>query len=222
MPAHTPHADHPLLVHRVPPSRPLIWLGMAWEDFTHHPLASLGCGVLIALMGAVVLLFNRHPYMVAGALTAFLLVGPMMTTGLCELSRRRERGQPISFELSLKALRHNRGQVLAFSNGLMLIGLVWILLSAMLLQIAIGEAGPPIADTVWGGAWSKLSPGQLLLYFGTWYVTLMNDGAERGLAGPRHSKPGRHPVEEHRKPDRLFQSSPHAQRPLSCLSGHSV
>lgn len=170
MPAHTPPADHPLLLHHVPPSRPLIWLGMAWEDFKANPLASLAYGALVSVMGAIILLFNRHPYMVAGSLTAFLLVGPIMTTGLCELSRRREQGEKADFDLSLRALRHNRSGLFGFANRLLMIGVAWMLLSAFLLQVALGETAPSVSGTVWGGAWSGLTADQLLLYFGAWGV----------------------------------------------------
>ena len=36
---------------------------------------------------------GNHPYFVAAAVSGFLLVAPVMTTGLCELSRRRRTGE---------------------------------------------------------------------------------------------------------------------------------
>lgn len=170
MPAHIPPADSPHLLHHVPPSRPLVWLGMAWEDFKSNPLASLSYGLLVSLMGAIVLLFNRHPFMVASCLTGFLLIGPILTIGLCELSRRREQGEFANFETSLSALRHNRGGLFGFANRLVLLGVGWMLMSAVLLQVALGDVGPSVADTVWGGAWTRLSGDHLLLYFGAWLL----------------------------------------------------
>lgn len=170
MPAHIPPADNPLLVHHVPPSRPLVWLAKAWEDFMDHPIPSLAYGLLLTGMGFVVLLFNNHPFMVAGSITAFLLVGPVMTSGLCELSRRRDQGEERSFEVSLRALRHNRSGLLGFANRLLLIGVAWVLLSTVLLQASLGELAPSMADTVWGGAWSQLTADQLLLYLLAWGV----------------------------------------------------
>jgi uncharacterized membrane protein len=135
-----------------------------------HPIPSLAYGLLLSAMGFVVLLFNSHPFMVAGSMTAFLLVGPVMTSGLCELSRRRDHGEERSFEISLRALRHNRSGLLGFANRLLLIGVAWVLLSTVLLQASLGELAPPMAETVWGGAWSQLTADQLLLYLLAWGV----------------------------------------------------
>lgn len=170
MSAHTHKPQHgiPFLVHRVPASRPLVWLGMAWQDLRAHPLPSLAYGALVSALGAIVLMFNNHPYMVAGSLTAFLLVGPVMTTGLCELSRRRDRGESPSFEQSLQVLRHHRAGLLGFANRLVALGIGWMLLSAVLLQSALGSLGPALGDTVWGGAWQALEARHLMIYLGTW------------------------------------------------------
>lgn len=166
--AHTAHSGGPFIVHRIPPTRPFVWLGQAWEDFRNNPLASLAYGLLVTVMGAIILMFNNHPYMVAGSLTGFLLVGPIMTTGLCELSRRREQGRIIGFEESLQAMHHNRRGLFGFANRLLALGVGWMLISAMLLSRAAGAAAPAVGDTVWGGAWGTLGADQLLMYFGTW------------------------------------------------------
>ncbi len=162
------HHGIPFLVHQVPATRPLVWLAMGWKDLRAHPLPSLAYGVLISMLGAIVLMFNNHPYMLAGSLTAFLLVGPVMTVGLCELSRRRDRGEIVGFEQSLKVLRHHRAGLLGFANRLVVLGVGWMLLSAVLMQGIIGSVGPALGDTVWGGAWQMLDPRQLLLYVTAW------------------------------------------------------
>jgi uncharacterized membrane protein len=168
MSSHSPSVDSPYLIHRIPPTRPFVWLARAWEDLKHHPLPSLAYGILVSALGAIVLMFNNHPYMVAGSLTAFLLVGPIMTSGLCELSRRRDSGELCSFEDSLRALRHNREGLLGFAKRLLVIGVTWMLLSAVLMQAALGSTAPALGETVWGGAWSALSAQQLLIYLGLW------------------------------------------------------
>lgn len=168
MSSHSHMADGPFLIHHIPPTRPLVWLSLAWADLKQHPLPSLAYGLLICAMGAIVLLFNNHPYLIAGSLTAFLLVGPLMSAGLCELSRRRDRGEQPGFEDSLGALRHNRRGLFGFANRLVLIGVSWMLLSAIFMQTALGTSGPSLGNTVWGGAWSALSTDQLLVYLGLW------------------------------------------------------
>src|SRR5262249_28051134 len=66
------------------------WLRRGWDDLRHFRSASLSQGAMIAILGAVLLiLFSTHAYLFAAAVTGYLLVGPIMTTEVCELSRRR-------------------------------------------------------------------------------------------------------------------------------------
>jgi uncharacterized membrane protein len=160
--------DSPFIVHRIPVTRPPVWLLRAWRDLRDNPLPSLAYGLVVTVMGAIILMFSNHPYMVAGSLTGFLLVGPIMTTGLCELSRRHRQGEQLSFERSLQALHHNRHGLFGFANRLLAIGVAWMLLSALLLDVAVGSAGPALGDTVWGGAWAALSMHQVLIYLSAW------------------------------------------------------
>ena len=74
-------------------SQPLRWILEGWRDLCHTPLASLAYGALVSVLGAIILGYASHPYFVVASISAFLLVGPVMTAGLCELSRRREAGE---------------------------------------------------------------------------------------------------------------------------------
>ena len=50
---------------------------------------SLGYGALIVALGWTLLVFcGTHPYFIAAAISGFLLVGPLMSAGFCEISRR--------------------------------------------------------------------------------------------------------------------------------------
>jgi uncharacterized membrane protein len=156
----------PFQVRHVPLSRPLVWLSRGWQDLAAHPLPSLAYGALVAALGAVVLIFNRHPYMIVASLSGFLLMGPIMTAGLCELSRCRDLGEPCDFDRSLRALRHNRAGLFGFARCLLGISVVWFLLSSMILQITLGSIAPSVTETIWGGVLGKLSNVQLLSYLG--------------------------------------------------------
>ena len=80
-------------VHHVSLARPFIWLGRGWLDMRRHWGASLGYGALIVAIGWTLLVFcGTHPYFVAAAISGFLLVGPAMSAGLCEMSRRYSLG----------------------------------------------------------------------------------------------------------------------------------
>jgi uncharacterized membrane protein len=163
----TAHSStNPFQIRIVPLTRPFIWLARGWEDLLYHPLPSLAYGALISVMGMIVLLFNRHPYMIAASLSGFLLFGPIMTAGLCELSRRRDLGEKCDFDSSLRALRHNRHGLYGFAGRLLAISVIWFVLSSMVLQAALGEIAPSVTETIWGGVLAKLSNTQLLAYFG--------------------------------------------------------
>jgi uncharacterized membrane protein len=106
----------------------------------------------------------RHPYFVAASISGFLLVGPLMTTGLCELSRLRERGEPGGFDTSLAALTRHRSALIRLSMTLLAISVVWFAASTLMLVLALGSAGPTIESTVWGGVLAQLSATQILAY----------------------------------------------------------
>ena len=158
--ASSERTTRPFIIHRIPMSRPLVWLAQAWGDLRNNPLPSLAYGLLVTVMGAIILMFNNHPFMVAGSLTGFLLVGPIMTTGLCELSRRRERGEHITFEQSLKALHHNPYGLFGFANRLLALGVTWMLLSAVSTYWNLSMLSKAARGPGWGIP-SGAAPGRL-------------------------------------------------------------
>src|SRR5205807_32817 len=92
-------------VRRVPLRQPLEWLDRGWTDLKEIRPDGLAHGALIAILGAVLLMLgSTHLYLTAAAVTSYLLVGPVMTTGLCELARRREAKEPVGFDESLRGL----------------------------------------------------------------------------------------------------------------------
>jgi uncharacterized membrane protein len=151
-------------IRRVPLGRPVEWLNRGWDDLQHIGRAGLAHGVLIAILGAVLLtLGSSHMYLIAAAVTGYLLVGPVMTTGLCELARRREAREPIGFDESLQALTRNPDALVQFGGILALIALLWFVLSAILLESVLSASAPSLAVALWGGA-SMLTPSQVLGY----------------------------------------------------------
>ena len=116
------HPDDPFEIRSVPLTRPFIWIGKGWDDLLHHRGASLAYGWLVSTLAVLILAFERHPFFIAFTITVFLLVGPVMTAGLAELSRRQEHGETANFATSLKALRHHRRNLMGFSNRLLALG----------------------------------------------------------------------------------------------------
>jgi uncharacterized membrane protein len=151
-------------VRHVPARRALEWLSRGWDDVRRIGSAGLAHGALIAILGAVLLMLgSSHMYLTAAAVTGYLLVGPIMTTGLCELARRREARESLSFDDSLQALARNPDGLMHFGGILALIAVLWFVLSAVLLESVLNASVPSLAVALWGGS-TLLSASQLLGY----------------------------------------------------------
>jgi uncharacterized membrane protein len=151
-------------IRRVPAGQAIEWLNQGWADLSRIGWPGLAHGALIAILGAVLLsLGGTHMYLQAAAVTGYLLVGPVMTTGLCELARRREAREPLGFDESLQALTRNPDGLLHFGGTLALIGLLWFVVSGILLQSVVSNSAPSLAVALWGGA-SMLTPSEVLGY----------------------------------------------------------
>jgi uncharacterized membrane protein len=151
-------------IRRVPARQAVEWLNRGWEDVRQIGAAGIAQGALIAILGGVLLMLgSTHMYLIAAAVTGYLLVGPIMTTGLCELARRREAHQSLSFDDSLQALTRNPEGLTHFGGILGLIAVLWFILSVILLESVLSAPAPSLAVALWGGA-SILTPSQVLSY----------------------------------------------------------
>ena len=157
-----------IVVRRVPKDQSLQWLRRGWEDMQHFGPESLVHGLLIAVLGAVLLILgSSHPYFIAAAVSGYLLIGPVMTTGVCELSRRRAAGEPVGFDQSLEALDRNPRALLQLGAMLAAIAIVWFVASEVMLRSILDVSGPGLAETLWGGFTDTASRGQVLAYVGS-------------------------------------------------------
>lgn len=145
--------------------RPLAWIRGGWLDFSRHKAASIAHGLLITGLGLVILMFaTTHVYIMAAAISGFLLVGPILATGLCELSRRYQRGESVGFDESLDALSRHSTALWHFAASLLGISLLWFLLSGLVLQTVAGQPAAAFSAALWGDLLVMLSPQQLLVY----------------------------------------------------------
>jgi uncharacterized membrane protein len=145
--------------------RPFVWVARGWLDMRKHCGASLGYGGLIVALGWTLLIFcATHPYFVAAAITGFLLVGPAMSAGLCEMSRRYSLGQSASFDDSLEGFGRNAPGLAEFGGFLALIAVVWFGLSALLLGTVFHIPAPDIQETLYRGFIDSANRTQVLAY----------------------------------------------------------
>lgn len=150
--------------HKVPLLQPFTWVARGWNDLMHHRGASLAYGWLVSTLGVLILAYERHPLFVAAAISGFLLVGPIMTAGMCELSRRQGRHQRANFDTSLKALQRHRTALLRVANTLLLISVAWFVFSSMVLYGTLDTFVPSLAETIHGDVLARLSTTQIVAY----------------------------------------------------------
>ena len=154
-----------LEVIRVPIHRPLVWLRDGWLDMRKHWGTSLGYGALIVALGWTLLIFcGTHPYFIAAAISGFLLVGPLMSAGLCEMSRRYSLGQTANFDDSLNGFGRNAPALFEFGAILAVCAAVWFGASALLLGTVFHVAAPDMRETLYRGFFDSTNRSQVLAY----------------------------------------------------------
>ncbi len=150
---------------RVPVYRPLSWLHAGWLDMRKHWGTSLGYGALIVALGWTLLIFcGTHPYFIAAAISGFLLVGPLMSAGFCEMSRRYALGQPANFDDSLEGFGRNAPALFEFGVILAICAAVWFGISALLLGTVFHIAAPDVGETLYRGFLDETNRSQVLAY----------------------------------------------------------
>lgn len=130
----------------VPPLRPLGWLARGWSDMTRCPGPSLLHGLVLALLGALIFMLGRERFwLLAGAFSGFLLVAPILATGLYAISRDLELNRQPGLHTVLKVWRPRDGRLVVFGVLLAFAGTGWVMTSASLIT---GFAGVPILKPV--------------------------------------------------------------------------
>ncbi|MDF1589797.1 MAG: DUF2189 domain-containing protein [Gammaproteobacteria bacterium] len=159
------HIPSQLSIHHVAIIRPFKWLALAWQDFSSNPKASLAHGLIVtSLMLVTLLITSVHVYVIAAAITGFMLIGPILSAGLCELSRQNEQGNVVSFDRSLEGLKPIQNSLVYFSSILLGFSIVWFVISGLLLLVTIGDAAPSLQQLLWGNILEIVTPVQLVLY----------------------------------------------------------
>jgi uncharacterized membrane protein len=127
-----------LPVRKVSVNRPFLWLRLGWRDFTRTPWASLVHGFVIALGGAIILLAgSQHWYLLPGAVSGFVLVGPILATGLYEQSRLLSRGRRPTFADAVNAWRRGTRPLVWLGLWLAVAGTFWVLFSAGMFALFV-------------------------------------------------------------------------------------
>ena len=127
--------------------RPLVWLGLAWHDMRRAGWISFAHGLVLALGGAaIVAIAHNRFWLLAGALSGFLVIAPVLATSLYALSRALERKEKADLSVVLKTWLNWQGShiskwgndywcMVQFGSLLALAATGWVLTSAALITL---------------------------------------------------------------------------------------
>lgn len=108
---------------------PWTWLSKGWQDLRRAPVYSLGYGAAFTITGLAItagLYLAGLSSFIPAAAACFMLAGPLIATGLYEISRRLESGEALTWGDVIRAPVRSKIQLGLISFLLMFIILVWI------------------------------------------------------------------------------------------------
>jgi uncharacterized membrane protein len=128
---------------------PWTWLAAGWRDLTRAPLYSLGYGAIVVGGGALItygLWRSGFSALIPVALGIFALIGPLSAVGLYEISRRLEKGEPLSIAGVFLVKTKSPAQIALVGFFIMFASLVWMLLALVLYAVFSSSTYTPLGD----------------------------------------------------------------------------
>jgi uncharacterized membrane protein len=126
--------------------QPLVWLYRGLKDIGHSPWLSLAHGLVIAMGGGLITgLAHDRFWLLASAVSGFLVVAPVLATSLYAMSRAIERNEAVNLRLLFntwtqwQTLQNNEPVsywcLVRFGLLLALAGTGWVLTSSALITL---------------------------------------------------------------------------------------
>jgi uncharacterized membrane protein len=136
---------------RVGAEQPWTWLARGWQDLCRAPSVSLVYGVVfsaagLALTGAIWLIDAF--YLILPFAAGFLFVGPILSVGLYDVSRRLGAGEAVSLGRALTAWRKNKTQIALLGLTLVLFLMAWMLLAMIIFALFFSDRLPDPANFI--------------------------------------------------------------------------
>ena len=124
----------------VPVSRPLAWLSAGMRDLALAPGPSLLHGLVVVVAGIAILSLSMRAWpLLPGAFSGFVLIAPILATGLYELSRRLERGERPNLAQAMDAWVRGTRPLVWMGVFLALAATAWVLFSSVLVALFVRE-----------------------------------------------------------------------------------
>ena len=115
---------------------PLRWLALGWADLRRNPIPGLVHGLLLTAFGAFLLWAARDKFwLLAGAFSGFLIVAPILATGLYRVSRACSTGRCVGMREVVSLWGSGDRRLITFGLLLGLAGTGWVLTSAGLITL---------------------------------------------------------------------------------------
>jgi uncharacterized membrane protein len=130
----------------IEPDQPLRWLVLGFRDLCHNPWLSMAHGLVLALVGMVFtwLAFDQF-WLLAGLVSAFMVMAPVLATSLYAMSRAIERGERVDlallvgtwtrWNLKLQSQPDSYWALIRFGLLLGLAAVGWVFTSSALIQL---------------------------------------------------------------------------------------
>lgn len=129
-------ATHPAPAHSVDLKSPLRWIILGWRDLRRNPVPGLAHGLLLAVFGWMLLwAASDRFWLLAGAFSGFLIVAPILATGLYSISKAGQEGRRAGLGNVIALWRSGDGRLVRFGLLLGLAGTGWVLTSAGLITL---------------------------------------------------------------------------------------
>jgi uncharacterized membrane protein len=128
-------------VRRVAVYQPLRWLERGWRDFLSAGWPSGFHGLVVATGGLLILVAALQFWPLApGAFSGFVLIGPILATGLYDISRRLAAGQTPHLGQVIRTWKRGTRPLVWLGVLLAVAGTLWVLASALLFGLFVKTA----------------------------------------------------------------------------------